>query len=130
MKINELQIDGSIKEQIKEKLLMHSVGEKNSDPYESSEEEEDPKIHQLLFEESSDETDNNSKEEWECNHCKAILNMNDLCINVLTIEENLILKVIDKIENREEKYKALEDYICIAKEIDQPRMQRNHEEKS
>ena len=56
--------------------------------------------------------------------------MNDLCINVLTIEENLILKVIEKIENPEEKQKALEDYICIAKEIDQPRMQRNHEEKS
>ena len=98
--------------------------------YESSEEEEDNQIHQLLFEESSDETDKNSKEEYECNHCKAILNMNDLCINVLTIEESLNLKVIKKIENPEEKQKALEDYIWIAKEIDQARMQRNHELKS
>ena len=56
--------------------------------------------------------------------------MNDLCINVLTIEGNLILNVIDKIENLEEKQKALDDYICIAKEIDQARMQRNHELKS
>ena len=63
---------------------------KNSYPYKSSEEEEDLQIHQLLFEESSNETDNESKEEWECKHCKAILNMNDLCINVLTLEENLI----------------------------------------
>ena len=56
--------------------------------------------------------------------------MNDLCINVLTIEENLIIKVIEKIENPEEKQKALEDYICIAKEIDPLRLQRNHKEKS
>ena len=54
--------------------------------------------------------------------------MNDLCINVLTIEENLVLKVIDK--NLEEKQKALEEYIRIAKEIDQSRMQRNIEEKA
>ena len=43
-KINELQLDESIKEQIKEKLLIHSEGEENSDPYESSEEEQDPKF--------------------------------------------------------------------------------------
>ena len=47
VKINELQIDESIKEQIKEKLLMHCEGEENSDLYENSEEEEDPQIHQL-----------------------------------------------------------------------------------
>ena len=63
-KINELQLDESIKEQIKEKLLlMHREGEENSDPYKSSEEEEVPQIHQLLLEESSDESGNKSKEE-------------------------------------------------------------------
>ena len=62
-KINELQLDESIKEQIKEKLLMHREGEENSDPYKSSEEEEVPQIRQLLFKESSDESDNKSKEE-------------------------------------------------------------------
>ena len=55
--------------------------------------------------------------------------MNDVCLNVHAIEENLLLKVIDKIENPEEKQKALEEYIRIAKEIYQPKMQRNHQEK-
>ena len=50
-------------EQIKEKLLMYSEAQENSDPYDSSEEEDDLQIHQLLFEESSDESDYNTKEE-------------------------------------------------------------------
>ncbi|MCV5004250.1 hypothetical protein OFM39_31830, partial [Escherichia coli] len=79
----------------------------------SEEEEEDPQINQLLFGESDDESNNDSKEDCECNHYKAILNMNGLCINVLTKEESLILKAIDKIENPEEKQKTLEEYILI-----------------
>ena len=111
-RINELQIDESLKRLIEEKLLTKS-DEENRDSNESSVEEEDPQINQLLFGESDDD---DSKEDCECNHYKAIINMNGLCINVLTKEESLILKVIDKIENPEEKQKTLEEYILINKE--------------
>ena len=56
--------------------------------------------------------------------------MNGLCINILTKEESLILKAIDKIENLEEKQKTLEEYILITKENYQPKIQKKLQEKS
>ena len=56
--------------------------------------------------------------------------MNGLCINVLTKEESLILKAIDKIEHPEEKQKTLEEYILITKENYQPKIQKKLQEKS
>ena len=53
-----------------------------------------------------------------------------MCINVLSKEESLILKIIDKIEDHEEKQKALEAYILLAKENPQTRIQAKIHENS
>ena len=81
---------------------MHSNGEENSDPYESSEEENTPKFINSYLR-NQDESDSSSKEECECNHYKAILNINGICIYILTIEENHVLNFFDKIEYPKEK---------------------------
>ena len=129
-KINKLQVEDSVKKQLEELFLNRNSDNNHSD--QSSEGEEDLNLNQIYFEDYSEEEkdEHNSQEDYQCDHYKAILNMNGMCINVFSKQETLVLKIIDKIEDHGEKQKALEAYILMAKENPETRIQSRLQEKS
>ena len=116
-KINELKIGEETKEQLRLALLNQSDEEAGD----SEEEEDDWPLNAILFGEEDD---------CNCNHYEAILNRNGLNLNVLTTEEDMILKFIDKIEDSQEKQKVVESYIALTQEANQARMKKKTQDKA
>ncbi|KAI8554885.1 hypothetical protein RHMOL_Rhmol05G0131500 [Rhododendron molle] len=111
-KLNELQIDEGLRQQLF-KLLLESSEE-------SSDEETEDQVNDLS---DHDEESSSTEEEAPCNcnnlefstsdnYWKAIVEMNGLSINVLTDKQQGLLDIIDQIEDPQLRIKIIET--CIA----------------
>lgn len=94
-KINNL----SIPEEEKNRLLDLLSDEDNSEL----------ELLELEESESSDwETDSGKDQECQCNNYKAIMDINGLSINKITMQEPILLDLIDSIEDKNQQRKIIE----------------------
>lgn len=97
-KINSLSIDEGLKKTL-EKLFL-SVSDSDKEIYNINNSEET----------SSDEgSEDSSSYNGKCDYYKALCKANELC--PLSKKENFILEIIDQIEDKEKKKKAIKDYL-------------------
>ncbi|KAJ9185020.1 hypothetical protein P3X46_004698 [Hevea brasiliensis] len=94
----------SIDENLKESLIKIFLND--SEP-------EDLEVNAIDYtsEESSSESNKQSECDGNCDYYKSLSTLNGLC--TLTKEENLILGLIDKIEDQEERRNKLKEYLTL-----------------
>ncbi|XP_058192187.1 uncharacterized protein LOC131309594 [Rhododendron vialii] len=125
-KLNELQIDEGLKQQLF-KLLLNSSDSESQDDSEGQ-------INEVSDQDQGEDTSSTSEEQdsnncrcnsVECstsdNHWKAIVEMNGLSINVLTDKQQGILDINDEIDDPQLKIKIIET--CISSNIEEEREQ-------
>ena len=102
--INELDISETLKDKLMDIFIIHS----SEDEVSSSEEEE---IYQLKESSFSEQSSDSELEEDEVHICNCLSKDNCICnktINVLSKQEDIILELIDKINNPQERKDYLE----------------------
>ncbi|XP_021652382.2 uncharacterized protein LOC110644076 [Hevea brasiliensis] len=103
------------------------VGKGKKKTYNTKSEPEDLEVNAVDYtsEESSSESDKQSECDGNCDYYKSLCTLNGLC--VLTKEEDLILGLIEKIEDQEERRNKLKEYLTLYK--DKSPLEKKIEEK-
>lgn len=67
------------------------------------------------FESSEWVTYSDKETECQCDHYKAIMDLNRLSINMITTQESILLDLIDFIEDKEQQRKIIEKVLAAVR---------------